>query len=658
MMRPLASLSRRCLSVAVSTTAIAVAITAADRASAQVPGYSVNRFDVSERGSEWFSADSLDMRGKFRPVIGVVVDYAHRPQRFHNDATTTALLERQLYVHVGASFTFVDRLRLGIDAPILADQKGNTLTAGGVQYLEPEKTSGFGDLRFALDGALVGKYGDPFILALGARVWAPTGKRASYTGDEKVRFEPHVSIAGDVSQLAYALSLGFMYRSSSDLETFADTPIGSALTFRAAIGLRAVDGKLVIGPEVYGTPDVSGKSGEKKLPIEAILGAHYTAGGVRIGLGGGPGVSKASGTAEFRALASIEWLGPVEEEKPVVLDHDGDGVPDDKDACASIPGVATSDPKTNGCPPDKDGDGVSDDKDACIDKPGPATSDPKTNGCPPPPPDQDNDGISDLDDACPAVSGVKTEDPKTNGCPPDKDGDGIADDKDACLNVPGVKSDDPSKNGCPADKDGDGVPDDKDACPEKAGKADPDPKKNGCPEVMIEKGQIKILEQIKFKTGSAEILAESQGIITAVAGILKEHPEITLIRVEGHTDNQGNAKTNKDLSTKRAKSVVDALVKAGVEKKRLKSIGYGMDKPIDVNTTEEGKANNRRVEFHIEKGEGSEEPATPEKPEKPGAKPPAAKPPAAKPPAPAPAPVPAPAPAPAPVPAPAPKPKP
>ena len=83
---------------------------------------------------------------------------------------------------------------------------------------------------------------------------------------------------------------------------------------------------------------------------------------------------------------------------------------------------------------------------------------------------------------------------------------------------------------------------------------------------------------------------------------MREHPEIAHLRVEGHTDNKGNAKLNKDLSNRRAASVVTALVKAGVDKGRFSSIGLGQEKPIDSNTTDAGRANNRRVEFHIEDG--------------------------------------------------------
>jgi outer membrane protein OmpA-like peptidoglycan-associated protein len=75
------------------------------------------------------------------------------------------------------------------------------------------------------------------------------------------------------------------------------------------------------------------------------------------------------------------------------------------------------------------------------------------------------------------------------------------------------------------------------------------------------------------------------------------------VRVEGHTDNRGGAAMNMGLSTRRAASVATWLIKHGVDKSRLTSKGFGLTKPIDTNATEEGRQNNRRVEFHIEGGD-------------------------------------------------------
>lgn len=123
----------------------------------------------------------------------------------------------------------------------------------------------------------------------------------------------------------------------------------------------------------------------------------------------------------------------------------------------------------------------------------------------------------------------------------------------------------------------------------------------GAPLAKIENDQITIAEQIQFRTGSAEILGDSTPIVDAVAEILSSHPKIAKLRVEGHTDNQGNAAANVDLSKRRAAAVVAALTARGIARERLTSNGFGDTKPLDVNTTDEGRQRNRRVEFHIER---------------------------------------------------------
>jgi OOP family OmpA-OmpF porin len=170
--------------------------------------------------------------------------------------------------------------------------------------------------------------------------------------------------------------------------------------------------------------------------------------------------------------------------------------------------------------------------------------------------------------------------------------------------VPGVKTADPKTNGCPPDpdRDKDGIRNEDDACPDEPGPSDPDPKKNGCPKAFIQGNQIKILDQVKFATGSAAIVHanESDAVLGAVAKVLRDHPEVKAVRVEGHTDNVGTAALNKKLSTSRAASVVKWLTQHGIDGSRLSSAGFGFDMPIDTNDTVEGRKNNRRVEFHIE----------------------------------------------------------
>lgn len=106
----------------------------------------------------------------------------------------------------------------------------------------------------------------------------------------------------------------------------------------------------------------------------------------------------------------------------------------------------------------------------------------------------------------------------------------------------------------------------------------------------------KAIVYINFNSGESKILEESKPIVDQILQLLKENPEIKL-SIEGHTDSQGDHAANQSLSENRARAVVDAIVAGGISQERLISKGFGEDKPIADNTTEEGRAKNRRVEL-------------------------------------------------------------
>lgn len=101
---------------------------------------------------------------------------------------------------------------------------------------------------------------------------------------------------------------------------------------------------------------------------------------------------------------------------------------------------------------------------------------------------------------------------------------------------------------------------------------------------------------INFDFNKADIKPESQPIINEIVTLLKSNPSLKLT-VEGHTDNIGTSLYNRRLSEARARSVVLALTTQGIEAGRLKAVGYGQDKPITDNSTDEGRSKNRRVEL-------------------------------------------------------------
>jgi len=101
---------------------------------------------------------------------------------------------------------------------------------------------------------------------------------------------------------------------------------------------------------------------------------------------------------------------------------------------------------------------------------------------------------------------------------------------------------------------------------------------------------------IRFETGKAAILPDSESVLGEIVKLLQQNPDLKL-RVEGHTDNQGNAAANQSISEKRAQAVVAWLTAHGVEAGRLTAKGLGQTKPVEDNSTEDGRAKNRRVEL-------------------------------------------------------------
>lgn len=228
---------------------------------------------------------------------------------------------------------------------------------------------------------------------------------------------------------------------------------------------------------------------------------------------------------------------------PVVLDTDGDGVPNDLDKCLDTPAGVKVD--LDGCPLDTDGDGVYDYLDQCPDTP----------------------------------KGVKVD---SNGCPLDSDLDGVPDYLDQCPDTKkGVKVD---ANGCPP--------------PPPMAEARVAPKAAAMEKQIVEKGRVTL--NVQFDTDKAIVKPEYEDDIEKLADVMAGHPELK-IAIEGHTDNVGALKYNMNLSQKRADAVKNVLVKKyGIDPARLTAKGFGETKPIADNKTKAGKQQNRRVEASAE----------------------------------------------------------
>lgn len=232
---------------------------------------------------------------------------------------------------------------------------------------------------------------------------------------------------------------------------------------------------------------------------------------------------------------------------------------------------------------DNDSDGVLDKQDRCPDTPPQRTVD--NTGCEF---DEDNDGVADGADKCPSTPvGVFVD---RNGCILDTDNDGVEDDSDQCPATP--DGDPVDANGCTidGDADGDGVLDSLDQCPDTILGANVN--KKGC--AIFES----TIDGVKFKPGSSDLDTNTRVKLDAAVAALLKFPDIR-VEIQAHTDSQGSLAYNQNLSDIRAKSVGDYLESKGIRHDRMEVVGYGETRPLATNQTREGRAQNRRVEFHL-----------------------------------------------------------
>ena len=118
-------------------------------------------------------------------------------------------------------------------------------------------------------------------------------------------------------------------------------------------------------------------------------------------------------------------------------------------------------------------------------------------------------------------------------------------------------------------------------------------------EPVLKKDKLELPGEIAFESGKSVIKPESEAIIDSLKNYLDKTPRVTKLRIEGHTDNVGSPESNEKLSGERALAIKKALVAKGIKPERLLAVGFGQNKPVADNTTEEGKAKNRRTEFRV-----------------------------------------------------------
>src|SRR5262245_20900366 len=128
--------SRRCVALLAS---LFTATFAHPALSQQAQGFALNRFEPSERGSEWFTLESLDLRGDGRLAFGVVGDWAHKPLVLYapDGSEKNLIVSDQVFVHLGGAINLANRFRLAANLPVLAYQAGEQARVGNTTYVPP-----------------------------------------------------------------------------------------------------------------------------------------------------------------------------------------------------------------------------------------------------------------------------------------------------------------------------------------------------------------------------------------------------------------------------------------------------------------------------------------------------------------------------------------
>jgi len=275
------------------------------------PGFTLSRYEPAERGSRYFTLESLDWNAT-SPTLGVVIDYAYKPLVVYrvtaDDKQEIVAVARHFAVgHVGGTFNLGPRIRLGVDLPVVMYAEGTTEQVGLVTYNAPHR-SGLGDLRLGGDWRFYGAATHSVRAGLGVRLYLPTGDPLAYGGDSTVRATLQLNAAGQIAtHIAWAARVGAHVKGRE--ATYAGAQLGSELQAGVAAGFRTSDGRLLIGPEVAASTTLSHAFAAQSTSVDVMLGAHYdVTPNWRLGAGLGRGATVALGSPSMRGLLTLDWI--------------------------------------------------------------------------------------------------------------------------------------------------------------------------------------------------------------------------------------------------------------------------------------------------------------------------------------------------------------
>ncbi len=525
---------------------------------AQEEPIDTQRFKPYATSGGFLQTEGTSVRYPIDPwSLGLWLSYAHNPlvALDDNGEVIETVVGTQLAFDLTASYAFVHWFELGLHAP-LAYLGGDDVSEAAI-----------GDLRLLPKFRLLDDGRDGVGLGFATELRLPTHTGNFYGGARNVVFAPRLLLDHLFGWTGFRLGLEFgaLLREATH---FRNVTAASELIAGLGMGFRFDKGRSPV--EIL--LDMRSAVGLSEMDSEEVALEGLAAVGIdlsadwKVNVGGGLGLLEGFGVPTFRFLAGLRW-----EPSPNDPDHDGVRSPtaSEQEAARQLEeGDGAEGAEGEGAEGEgAEGEGEAGGKDGEQE----ATAAGEGQGAEAVGDEERELAIREGYDACPDLP---------------EDYDGIEDD-----------------DGCPeGDEDGDGVVDYFDACPDEEETINGFEDDDGCPDegpaqIVVEEGRIVILETIRFRPNSAELEEESEPILNQIALMLRKHKEIKRVQIGGHTDSTGSRELNMRLSRNRAASVRRHLIGRGIKPHRMTAEGFGPDRPIADNETEEGRAKNRRVEF-------------------------------------------------------------
>jgi outer membrane protein OmpA-like peptidoglycan-associated protein len=431
----------------------------------------------------------------------------------------------------------VSQFRMGLDVPVVLQATSDIAPNQG----------GLGDLALDFRGTILVPNEAPVGLALAARFGAPTATVDLPIGGSGLGYEASLIVDKHMGDLFTAINVGYRGRPPAELDNIV---LDDQVVTRVGLGYQ-LSKSIGLSGDVVGYIQPSAPMGNAANGAwEGLLGGWYRANDdFIIRLGGGAGLSSGIGTSKFRMLASAGY------EPEPALDSDGDGMLD----------------RVDGCPNNAEDFDGHEDADGCADEENPVRilfRDPY--GYP----------VDDL------VVSMENEDDGTRA-----EGGAQFDQ----LLTPGVWMVEATAPGFHSFEEDFTIEEGEPF--ETVYVLDPIV---APPQVRVTRQAIRITDKIYFEVNEGVLSTRSYGLLDAIAQTMASHPEVTRVRVEGHTDSRASDDYNMTLSQQRAEAVRVYLINAGVQPDRLVAVGKGEREPLDARETPDAWDLNRRVEFMIE----------------------------------------------------------